>query len=62
MKLDPNSKEWDTAPCEIIVREAGGVITDLHGNKRYYNKEDVYNHDGFIIANNIDVLNYFKRK
>ena len=61
MKLDPNSKEWDTAPCEVIVTEAGGVITDLHGNKRYYNKDDVYNHDGFIIANNIDVLNYFKR-
>ena len=61
VKLDPNSKEWDTAPCEIIVKEAGGIMTDLHGNIRKYNKDDVYNHDGFIIANNIDVLNEFKK-
>ena len=60
IKKDPHTKEWDTAPSEVIVTEAGGVMTDLYGQKRLYNKEDVYNHDGFIITNSLSVLNEFK--
>lgn len=62
IKEDPYTKEWDTAPSEIIIREAGGMMTDLYGKERLYNKEDVHNHDGFIIANSIEVLESFKRK
>ena len=61
IKVDPNSKEWDTAPSEIIIAEAGGIMTNIYGEKMSYNKKDVYNHDGFIITNCIDNLNVFKK-
>ena len=60
IKSDPNSKEWDTAPSEIIIKEAGGVMTDIYGNINSYNKDDVVNHNGFIIASNKEILDLFK--
>lgn len=59
VKYDDKTKEWDTAPMEIIIREAGGCMSDMYGNEKLYNKEDFVNHDGFIIANNIEVLKKF---
>ena len=61
VKFDAHTKEWDTAPSEIIIREAGGVMTDMYGNESKYNRDDVYNRNGFIIANNQEVLNKFKK-
>ena len=29
-------KPWDLAPCKILVEEAGGVFTDLHGRPTIY--------------------------
>ena len=29
-------KPWDLAPCKILVEEAGGVFTDLHGRSTIY--------------------------
>lgn len=60
VKEDPHSKEWDTAPSEIIIAEAGGIMGNIYGQKIYYNKKDVYNHQGFIIANHEEVFNQFK--
>ena len=51
IKFDPVTKEWDTAASEIIIKEAGGYMCDLYGNPITYNKKDVYNRNGFIIAN-----------
>lgn len=62
IKDDPHTKEWDTAPSEIIVKKAGGYMADVYGNHRTYNKKDVYNHDGFIITNTKEVLDTFKKK
>lgn len=62
IKEDPYTKEWDTAPSEIILKEAGGIMTNLFGEFIKYNKKDVYNHDGFIIANSNEVLNHFKKE
>jgi 3'(2'), 5'-bisphosphate nucleotidase len=62
IKEDPYTKEWDTAPSEIILREAGGIMTNLFGEVIKYNKKDVYNHEGFIIANSNEVLNHFKKE
>ncbi len=62
VKEDSNSKEWDTAPSEIIIREAGGMMSTIYGERMVYNKEDVYNHHGFIIANSKDILEKFKMK
>ena len=52
IKIDPHTKEWDTAASQIIVKEAGGYMCDLYGNPIFYNKKDVFNHNGFVIANN----------
>ena len=38
IKLDPYTKEWDTAPSEIIIKEAKGVMSDKFGNHMLYNK------------------------
>lgn len=62
IKDDPHTKEWDTAPSEIIVSKAGGFMKDVYGNHRTYNKKDVYNHTGFIITNCKEVLDIFKKK
>ncbi len=34
--MDPGVKIWDVAPLIPIIREAGGKITDLHGNESEY--------------------------
>ena len=60
LKYDPVTKEWDTAPSEIIIKEAGGFMADIYGNAIKYNKEDVYNRNGFIIANCFETFNKFK--
>lgn len=33
------SKRWDTCAPEAILRELGGELTDIHGNKYEYNTE-----------------------
>ncbi|MFQ5770626.1 MAG: 3'(2'),5'-bisphosphate nucleotidase CysQ [bacterium] len=51
--LHPNSKtkEWDTCAPEIILKEAGGKITDCRGAPLKYNKQNVYNDKGFVASN-----------
>lgn len=61
LKFDDHTKEWDTAPSEIIIKEAGGVMSDMYGNENKYNRENFVNTNGFIIANNIEVLNKIKK-
>ncbi len=34
----PYLKEWDTCAPEVILREAGGTVTDCLGNRLQYNK------------------------
>jgi 3'(2'), 5'-bisphosphate nucleotidase len=36
----PYLKEWDTCAPEVILREAGGTVTDCRGERLRYNKED----------------------
>lgn len=45
------TKEWDTAAPQIIVEEAGGVFLGRDGKEITYNREDVYNRAGYIVAN-----------
>lgn len=61
IKFDDHTKEWDTAPSEIIIREAGGVMSNMYGQENKYNRENYVNTDGFIIANNLTVLNSMKK-
>ncbi len=49
--LSPRTKHWDTCAPEIILREAGGNMTDLFGGKIIYNTADVHNHNGVLASN-----------
>ena len=62
IKEDDKTKEWDTAPCDIIVKEAGGYMTNLYGEEMLYNKKDVVNRDGWIICNQKEILEKVKYK
>lgn len=53
-RLSGGTKEWDTAASQIIVEEAGGVFVKPDGTRYFYNREDVYNREGYIIANRIE--------
>jgi 3'(2'), 5'-bisphosphate nucleotidase len=49
--LSPCTKHWDTCAPEIILREAGGQMTDLFGAKITYNTLDVQNYNGVLASN-----------
>ncbi len=55
-RVTPHTKEWDIAAFDIIVKEAGGVILKPDGKKITYNREDVYNREGFVVLNRIENL------
>jgi 3'(2'), 5'-bisphosphate nucleotidase len=51
--LSPRTKHWDTCAPEIILREAGGRMTDLFGERIIYNTPDVHNYNGVLASNGI---------
>ena len=51
--LSPRTKQWDTCAPEVILREAGGKITDLFGRPLRYNQADVQNRNGVIASNGV---------
>jgi 3'(2'), 5'-bisphosphate nucleotidase len=50
-RFSSNTKEWDTCAMQAIVENAGGFILKFDGTPICYNREDVYNKDGYIICN-----------
>lgn len=53
-RFSSNTKEWDTCAMQAIVEEAGGYILKFDKTPIKYNREDVYNRDGYIIINKIE--------
>jgi 3'(2'), 5'-bisphosphate nucleotidase len=51
--LSPRTKQWDTCAPQIILEEAGGIMTDLFGEKISYNTSDVQNHNGVVSTNGV---------
>ena len=51
--LSPRTKQWDTCAPEVILREAGGTITDLFGEPLRYNRADVRNRNGVVASNGV---------
>ena len=51
--LHPSSKtaEWDTCGPDVIVREAGGAVTDFFGQPLLYNKPDPHHPEGVAVSN-----------
>ena len=52
-KLTNGTKEWDIAASDIIVKEAGGLFVKPDGTPILYNRDDVYNREGFIVMNKL---------
>ena len=45
----PNSHDWDLAAADLLVHEAGGIITTLTGRSLIYNQPDPV-HDALLAA------------
>lgn len=50
-RVSPNTKEWDIAAGTIILKEAGGCIKKADGSEYAFNRVDVYNREGYMLAN-----------
>jgi myo-inositol-1(or 4)-monophosphatase len=35
-----NARDWDLAAADLVLREAGGLLTDLRGDTPRYNEPD----------------------
>ncbi len=49
--LSPKTKQWDTCAPEAVLREAGGLMTDLWGEPLRYNTPNVMNRNGLVSTN-----------
>ena len=56
IRISGGTKEWDVAAGDILVHEAGGIMCEPSKKKFAYNREDVYNRNGYVMANSQDNL------
>ncbi|MBO0721591.1 MAG: 3'(2'),5'-bisphosphate nucleotidase CysQ, partial [Blastocatellia bacterium] len=47
------TNQWDTCGPEAILREAGGVITDINGEALRYNGSELHNLRGIVASNGV---------
>ena len=45
------TNQWDTCGPEAILKAAGGIVTDLHGEVLRYNRPEIRNLNGIIASN-----------
>ena len=50
---NPGTKEWDTCAPDIILREAGGLMTDCWGRALPYNRPDIIRRFGVLASNRV---------
>lgn len=46
-----NTYKWDTAAMQLIVEEAGGLVTQLDGSPMVYDLNQLLNDKGIIVSN-----------
>lgn len=46
----PYLREWDTCAPEVLIREAGGCVTDCYGKPLRYNKPDPVQPHGIVVC------------
>ncbi|MFQ5628422.1 MAG: 3'(2'),5'-bisphosphate nucleotidase CysQ [bacterium] len=51
MHPSPHTKLWDSCAPQAILEAAGGVFTDMHGEKLNYLNEEVKNLNGMLVSN-----------
>lgn len=49
--VSDKTHQWDTAAGEIIIKEAGGIITDLKGENLVYCQEPTNHLHGLLVCN-----------
>ena len=47
------TKEWDLGAPDILIHEAGGSVTDIHGARIPYNREDVRTPAPYVASNGV---------
>ena len=50
---NPGTKEWDTCAPDVILREAGGLMTDCWGRALCYNQPDIIRRFGVLASNRV---------
>ena len=53
INLSPGEQEWDTCAPEVVIREAGGTITDGDGRPFRYNQRDTAHRRGSLASNGV---------
>jgi 3'(2'), 5'-bisphosphate nucleotidase len=51
INLSPGEMEWDTCAPEVVIREAGGQLTDGDGRVFRYNQRDTAHRRGSLASN-----------
>jgi len=46
-----NQSEWDICAMDIIIKEAGGLMTSLRGKPLIYNKQNILVEGGYLVSN-----------
>jgi 3'(2'), 5'-bisphosphate nucleotidase len=46
------TSEWDTGAAQCVVEQAGGLVTDLQGNKLQYNTKESFLNPFFLVFGN----------
>lgn len=54
-----NCSSWDTCGPEVILEEAGGRLTDLHGHRVRYDSPDTMSLKNGLVASNGHLHEYF---
>lgn len=52
------TKEWDVCAPDLLVKEAGGLFVDTLGQSFLYNRENVYNLNGYCMFNRKENLKF----
>ena len=53
VNLSPGEQEWDTCAPEVVLREAGGMLTDGDGQPFRYNQRDPSHRRGSLASNGV---------
>lgn len=54
-RLGP-TMEWDTAAAHAVVKCAGGIVCNMHGDELCYNKPDLHNPEFFVLPASDNLL------
>jgi myo-inositol-1(or 4)-monophosphatase len=51
--VSAHAQDWDIAAADLILREAGGVLTGLDGSSPVYNKPEPFHDEMIAVASQL---------